>query len=79
MKTLSIKLPDSLAARLESAVANGRKNRSELMREALEAYLSGNREVRADSFLAATHDLAGIVKGPRDLSTNKSYLKDFGR
>lgn len=79
MKTLSIKLPDSLATMLESAVANGRKTRSELMREALEAYLSRNREVRTDSFLAATHDLAGIAKGPRDLSTNKSYLKDFGR
>ena len=79
MKTLSIKLPDSLAAMLESAVASHRKTRSELMREALEAYLSKNRGARADSFLAAAHDLAGIAKGPRDLSTNKAHLKDFGR
>ncbi len=78
MKTVSIKLPEALVARLGSAASRRRTTRSELMREALEAYLSGHPEVKPDSFLAANHDLAGIVKGPRDLSTNKGHLRDFG-
>jgi Arc/MetJ-type ribon-helix-helix transcriptional regulator len=79
MKTVSLKLPDALVARLEAAIARRRKTRSELMREALEAYLASHPEVQSGSFLALNHDLAGAVKGPRDLSKNAAYLADFGR
>lgn len=79
MKSVSLKLPEALFARLGTAAARRRASRSQLMREALESYLSNHPEVRPDSFLAANHDLAGIAKGPRDLSKNKAYLKDFGR
>jgi predicted transcriptional regulator len=79
MKTVSLKLPEALVARLASAAARRRRTRSALMREALESYLANHPGVKPDSFLAANHDLAGVAKGPRDLSTGKAYMRDFGR
>jgi predicted transcriptional regulator len=79
MRTVSLKLPEALVARLASVAARRRKTRSELMREALESYLASHPGVKPDSFLAANRDLAGAARGPRDLSTGKAYLKDFGR
>lgn len=51
----------------------------EKRRETRDRYLALHPEVKPDSFLAASHDLAGVASGPHDLSTNKAYLEDFGR
>ena len=78
MKTLSLKVPDELAAKL-TAFARGRDvNRSTVVREAIERYVAdAPGRVSALADLAA--DLTGSVSGPQDLSTNPRHLKDYGR
>jgi metal-responsive CopG/Arc/MetJ family transcriptional regulator len=79
MKTLSIKLPPRLEARLEAAVARRRTTRSRLVREILERHLVAS-EPAPESALARAGDLVGSVKRkPKDLSTNPKYLRGFGR
>ena len=79
MKTLSVKVPDGLVARL-SVVARQRKTtRSTVVRKALETALREQSKAKRGSALDLARDLAGCVDGPSDLSTNKAYLKTFGR
>lgn len=79
MKTLSLKLPARLDAMLRAAMQKRRKAKSDLVREALENYLADSGRIGAVSFAALTEDLAGTIKGPRDLSSNPRHLAGFGR
>lgn len=79
MRTLSVKLPDGLDARLTALAQQRGMSKSAVVREALEALLVCNRGFRKVSALALARDLAGCVAGPGDLSVNKDYLKDYGR
>jgi hypothetical protein len=54
-------------------------SKSLVVREALEVFLKRNGRARAGSALDLAKDLAGCLSGPGDLSSNKKYLKDFGR
>jgi Arc/MetJ-type ribon-helix-helix transcriptional regulator len=77
VRTVTIKLPDSLALRLKQAVARRRATQSEVIREALEAHLAAPS---AGSYLELVGDLAGSLRGgARDLSSNERRLKGFGR
>jgi predicted DNA-binding protein len=77
VRTVTIKLPDSLARRLQQTVARRGATQSEVIREALEAHLAAPS---AGSCLELVGDLAGSVRrGPPDLSSNKRRLKGFGR
>jgi metal-responsive CopG/Arc/MetJ family transcriptional regulator len=79
MKTVSIKLPPRLEARLAAAVARRRTTRSRLVREILERHLVAS-EPTPESALARAGDIVGSVKRkPRDLSTNPKHLRGFGR
>ena len=79
MKTLSLKLPARLDAMLRAAVQGRHKAKSDLVREALENYLANSVRGGPVSFAALTDDLAGKIKGPRDLSSNPRHLDGFGR
>lgn len=79
MKTLSVKLPDALDAKLTAIAQQRGTSKSEVVREALEVLLVRKRSFRKASALALAKDLAGCVAGPGDLSVNKDYLKDYGR
>ena len=79
MKSLSVKLPDALDAKLAAMAQQRGVSKSEVVRGALEALLVRNRGYRKASALALAKDLAGCVAGPGDLSFNKDYLKDYGR
>ena len=79
MKVLSLKLPYRLYALLHAAMLESHKARSDPMRVARVAYLTTTAEVRLGSFAALTADLAGKVKGPRDLSANPRRLAGFGQ
>ena len=79
MRTLSVKLPNALDAKLSAFAQVRGVSRSEVVREALEALLVRNRGVRKASALALAKDLAGCVAGPGDLSFNKDHMKDYGR
>lgn len=78
MNTISLKVPDSLAAELAEAAQQG-VSKSALIRDALEAYLQTHGPTRSRSALAQVADLRGILSGPEDLSSNKDYLRKFGR
>lgn len=79
VKTITVKLPRPLAARLSARVKKQQSTQSALVREALERYLQEDNERRGPSFLDLAKDLAGCIDGPEDLSSNKKHLQDYGR
>lgn len=79
MKALSLKLPDALDRRLDSAVARRGVKKSVLVREALESYLDSSEPVATGSITDLAGDLVGCIEGPRDLSSNPKYLDGLGR
>lgn len=79
MSTVSLKVPDPLAAELAETARRNGVSKSALIRDALEAYLHGSGAVQSGSALSKAADLVGSLSGPEDLSTNKDYLQGFGR
>jgi predicted transcriptional regulator len=79
MRTIALKLPDSLLARLETAAKERHENRSVLIRQALEEFFSSKRTGKQVSCLDLARDLAGSAKGPPDLSANQAHLDEYGR
>jgi hypothetical protein len=79
MRTITVKLPDGLAARVSAAVRRRGVSTSTLVREALEERLAGEKRGRGGSCLDLAGDLAGIVDGPADLSSNPKRLRGYGR
>ncbi len=75
MRATSLKLPESLDRKLTELAARRRTTRSALFREALEAYTA--EPSRSVTSLAS--DLAGSLAGPRDLSTAKHLMTDYGK
>ncbi len=77
--TLSLKLPASLAARLESRARAHQRPKSELVREFIEQGLDGGDPVKP-SFHALAGDKCGMGRSKcRDLATNPRHLDDLGR
>ena len=79
MKTLSVKLPDGLDARLTAAARRRKTTRSSLVRKTLQDVLREQGKRKRGSALDLVRDLVGCVGGPADLSVNKAHLKTFGR
>ena len=80
MTTISLKLPDTLLARLEEESRHRRVNKSALVRAALEKELAAPSAGDHASCYDLARDLAGSLKGlPKDLSTNPKYMKGFGK
>jgi hypothetical protein len=79
MKTMSLKLPESLNEKLATIAAKRGTNKSTVVREALETYLRNEGGIRPRSYLAQAKDLVGCVRGPADLSFHKKHMKGFGR
>ena len=76
MKTLTVKLPERLAASLEREAKRAQVSKSEIVRNILDRHLSGAPLSAVD--LAG--DLAGCVdSGVGDLSSNRDRLAGFGR
>jgi predicted transcriptional regulator len=78
MNIISLKIPDTLKQKLDAFSRKRGLNQSEVVREALQAYLSREEVRREGSFFDLSSDLAGTVNGPDDLSTNKTYVDGFG-
>lgn len=74
MTTISLKLSDDLARRLEEEARRRQSNKSRLIREALTEKLFG-RKKGAVSCADLAGDLVGCVAGSPDLSTNKNRLR----
>jgi predicted transcriptional regulator len=79
MKTLTLKLEESLYMKVLALAKRRRTTQSAVIREALEACFSKENARGVASALDLSKDLAGCVTGPVDLSTNKAYLNRFGR
>jgi hypothetical protein len=75
MKTVTVKLPETLANWLSRRAKELRRPQSELVREALEDTRSGKTSPSCHDLMA---DVCGIVRGPKDLSVNRKHLAGFG-
>jgi Arc/MetJ-type ribon-helix-helix transcriptional regulator len=78
VKTLTVRLPDSLVAEIDAESRERKVSKSDIVRERLQAG-SGRRGRRAP-LLDGIGDLIGAVDGlPEDLSARKKeYLKSTG-
>ena len=80
MRTISLKLPDEVDAKLTVRAKRTGKSKSQVTREALTAFLEDGRKKSAVSCLDLARDLAGSLKGgPPDLSSNKKYMRGYGK
>ena len=77
MKTLSVKVTDSVAKRLTKRAGDLGTTQSEIVRRAIEKELSGNHKSKTCGELM--EELGGFFEGPPDLSTNPKYMEGFGR
>ena len=77
MKTLTVRLPDDLAAQIEAESRERKMSKSDVIRDPLTMAGSQRRRVAAREAIA---DLIGSVKGlPTDLSARtKDYLQATG-
>jgi Arc/MetJ-type ribon-helix-helix transcriptional regulator len=78
MRTISLKLPDELDARLEARAQHLGRSKSDVTREALTRLLDEGPSRRGSS-LDLVGDLVGSVSGPGDLSVNKKHMRKYGR
>jgi hypothetical protein len=79
MKTISLKLTESLDEELAAVAARRGASKSAVVREALEKYIQNERTIRPGSCLDLAKDLVGCIAGPRDLSLHKRHMRSFGR
>jgi Arc/MetJ-type ribon-helix-helix transcriptional regulator len=80
LRTITVKIPSRLEARLRLAVARRRSTRSAVVREAIEAHVDAAQGGRAESScLELAGDLAGALSGPPDLSSSRRRLRGYGR
>ena len=80
MKTLTVKVPEELLARLDTVSKRRSVGRSALVRKALQRFLEADAHNKAPTISELAGDLIGSVKGgPRDLSCNPRYMKGFGK
>jgi len=75
MRTVSFKLPAELDELLGELARRRGATKSELVRKGLEAFAAGTRR----SVTAAAGKLVGSLQGPKDLSTNRKYMRGFGK
>jgi predicted DNA-binding protein len=79
VRTITLKLPDHLADRLDQSAAAAKTTRSAVVRAALEKSL-GEEKAGTGSCFDLAGDLMGSIKGlPADLATNPAHLEGFGR
>ena len=79
MNTISLKVPETLAIRLEDAARQKGVSKSALIRNALETYLQTDRAEHPESALSRAADLVGVLSGPEDLSVSGEDIGSIGR
>jgi Ribbon-helix-helix protein, copG family len=75
MKTITVKLPEPLAAWLLRHAKELGRPQSQIVRDALERARVGKDAASCHDLMA---DVCGIISGPKDLSTNPKHLIGFG-
>jgi Arc/MetJ-type ribon-helix-helix transcriptional regulator len=79
MTTISLKLPEHLARLLDAEARSRGVGKSAVIRDCITGTLAKPKTQRAVTCADLARDLIGSQPGPRDASTNKAYLKGFGR
>jgi Arc/MetJ-type ribon-helix-helix transcriptional regulator len=79
MKTISLKLPAPLANWLAKRANELGRSRSDLVRQALEEQRQRKNSKGEKSCAELMAEFSGFFQGPRDLSTNPKYMRDFGK
>lgn len=74
-RTISLKVPRELYARVSRLAARAGKSRSQVIREAIEAHAAPEGPTVGKVWAR----YCGIMDGPADLSTNPMHLEGFGR
>ena len=74
MRTVSFKLTERLDDALTELARQRKSSRSALVREALGALAATG----GLSVTAVAGDLAGSLDGPRDLSSSRKHMKNYG-
>ena len=75
MKTLTVKLPEALAAWLFRRSRELGRPQSDLVRDALQRASEGAGGGSCHDLFG---DVCGVIEGPKDLSTNPRHLSGFG-
>ena len=75
MKTVTVRLPEPLAAWLSQHARELGRSQSDIVREALQRSSEGTSGVSCHDLFA---DVCGVIDGPRDLSTHPKHLAGFG-
>ncbi|HTB85742.1 MAG TPA: ribbon-helix-helix domain-containing protein [Candidatus Sulfotelmatobacter sp.] len=75
MQTLTLKVPDELAERLNRRARALNRPKSEIARQALADHLNGEKKV--ESLLERAGDLVGMYAGSKN-SSDKRNLKGMG-
>jgi hypothetical protein len=78
MPTITCKVSPRLDARLTAASRARRTTKSTIVREVLEASLSGRPAAKRLRAYDLVKHVAGSLSGPRDLSQASRHLEDFG-
>ncbi len=79
MTTISLKIPDDLASRMDAVARARQTSRSALFREALEEKLRATARKSPPSLHARSADLCGAGEsGLGDLASNPKHLEGFG-
>lgn len=81
MKTITVKLPDELAVRLEKRAARLGVSKSALLRESLERVFGEDSVVEEEpsAYDVMKNGFGCVKSGMGDLSTNPGHMKGFGR
>lgn len=79
MKSLSLRIKEGIYVRLEKLARKRGASKSEIVRQALESYLSDRKKLPPGSFLAQARDLAGCVAGAPDLSVRAAHMEGYGK
>ena len=79
MKTITVKMPEAVAARLERKAQRLGRAKSALVREAVERILddAGDDEIPT-AYERMSRGLGCVATGVGDLSTNPKHLEGFG-
>ncbi len=80
MKTLTLKLPDGLAAEIAAEASARRIAKSEVVRQRLMRKAGGQSRSAAGSIWSRMSDL--VIQNdplPADLSSNKVHLRGYGK
>lgn len=79
MKKISLKLPVPLANCLAKRAHELGRSRSDLVRQALEEQRQSKNSRGEKSCAELMADFGGFFRGPRDLSSNPKFMRDFGK